>query len=153
MHKKALPAENERLSKQAWREAQDTLGLVPGIDDFAIKKGHTYNTGIHNLRGETMLDLLWPQARRPSCLCSSASQLSGAEPQSSCDGLGSGVSHVDQRMLPECHPHCGSISCSRLCHWKCPGGPQVGSADHVSQGQGDFENSPSTACLKRTRFS
>lgn len=28
-----------------------------GIDDFAIKKGHTYNTGIHNLRGETMLDL------------------------------------------------------------------------------------------------
>nr|WP_272595524.1 transposase [Paenibacillus apiarius] len=32
--------------------------MVLGIDDFAIKKGHTYNTGIHNLRGETMLDLL-----------------------------------------------------------------------------------------------
>lgn len=29
-----------------------------GIDDFAIKKGRTYNTGIHDLRGETMLDLL-----------------------------------------------------------------------------------------------
>lgn len=29
-----------------------------GIDDFAIKKGHTYNTGIHNLKDETMLDLL-----------------------------------------------------------------------------------------------
>ncbi len=40
------------------REAGDTSGLVLGIDDFAIKKGHTYNTGIHNLRSETMLDLL-----------------------------------------------------------------------------------------------
>lgn len=33
-------------------------GMVIGVDDFAIKKGHTYNTGIHNLKGETMLDLL-----------------------------------------------------------------------------------------------
>ncbi|WP_207637184.1 transposase, partial [Ruminiclostridium papyrosolvens] len=32
--------------------------LVLGVDDFAIKKGHTYNTGIHNLKGEAMLDLL-----------------------------------------------------------------------------------------------
>ncbi|MCM3342047.1 transposase [Paenibacillus sp. MER TA 81-3] len=32
--------------------------LVLGIDDFAIRKGHTYNTGIHNLRGETLLDIL-----------------------------------------------------------------------------------------------
>lgn len=31
-----------------------TSDLVLAIDDFAIKKGHTYNT----LRGETMLDLL-----------------------------------------------------------------------------------------------
>nr|WP_252508886.1 transposase [Paenibacillus peoriae] len=29
-----------------------------GVDDFAIKKGHIYNTNIHNLRGEAMLDLL-----------------------------------------------------------------------------------------------
>ena len=58
MHQEALPAESQRLSKQAWREAQNTSGLVLGIDDFAMKKGHTYNTGIHNLRGETMLDLL-----------------------------------------------------------------------------------------------
>ncbi|MEC0373694.1 ISL3 family transposase [Paenibacillus chibensis] len=58
MHQEALPAENERLLEQAWRQAKDTPELVLGIDDFAIKKGHTYNTGIHDLRGETMLDLL-----------------------------------------------------------------------------------------------
>jgi len=58
MHQDALPIESDRLVEQAWREAKDTPGLVLGIDDFAIKKGHTYNTGIHNLRGETMLDLL-----------------------------------------------------------------------------------------------
>nr|WP_052409942.1 transposase [Paenibacillus durus] len=58
MHQEAIPTENERLTKQARNEAKDTTGLVLGIDDFAIKKGHTYNMGIHNLRGETMLDLL-----------------------------------------------------------------------------------------------
>ncbi|WP_198023099.1 transposase, partial [Paenibacillus zanthoxyli] len=58
MHQEALPAQSERLVEQAWRKAKITEGLVLGIDDFAIKKGHTYNTGIHNLRGETMLDLL-----------------------------------------------------------------------------------------------
>ncbi|MEK3669269.1 transposase [Paenibacillus sp. FSL R10-2771] len=58
MHQEALPAENDRLLKQAWCQAKDTPELVLGIDDFAIKKGHTYNTGIHDLRGETMLDLL-----------------------------------------------------------------------------------------------
>ncbi|OXM13377.1 ISL3 family transposase [Paenibacillus herberti] len=58
MHQDAIPAESERLVQQAWNEAKQMEGLVLGIDDFAIKKGHTYNTGIHNLRGETMLDLL-----------------------------------------------------------------------------------------------
>jgi transposase len=58
MHQEALPAESERLSKQAWHEAEHMSGLVLGVDDFAIKKGHTYNTGIHNLRGETLLDVL-----------------------------------------------------------------------------------------------
>jgi len=32
--------------------------LVLGIDDFAIKKGHTYNTGIHDLKGGTLLDIM-----------------------------------------------------------------------------------------------
>ncbi|MEK3795551.1 transposase [Paenibacillus sp. FSL R7-0204] len=58
MHQEALPAESERLLKQAWCQAKDTPELVLSIDDFAIKKGHTYNTGIYDLRGETMLDLL-----------------------------------------------------------------------------------------------
>jgi transposase len=58
MHQDALPAVSERLTAQAWQEAQVSSSLVLGVDDFAIKKGHTYNTGIHNLRGETMLDLL-----------------------------------------------------------------------------------------------
>lgn len=38
--------------------AKESSGLVLGVDDFANKKGHTYNTGIHDLKGETMLDLL-----------------------------------------------------------------------------------------------
>lgn len=58
MHQKALVAESERLAEQAWREAKKMEYLVLGIDDFAIKKGHTYNTGFHNMRGDTMLDLL-----------------------------------------------------------------------------------------------
>src|SRR4051812_22654876 len=29
-----------------------------GIDDFAIRKGHTYNTGLHDLRGNTLLDVI-----------------------------------------------------------------------------------------------
>lgn len=58
MHNKIVPMLCEQLTGQAWDEAQATNDLVLGIDDFAIKKGHTYNTGIHNLKGETMLDLL-----------------------------------------------------------------------------------------------
>lgn len=58
MHQEALPIECARIHEQAWNEAKTTTSLVLGIDDFAIKKGHTYNTGIHNLRGEVMLDLL-----------------------------------------------------------------------------------------------
>ena len=58
MHNEAVPAECERIYERVWEEAKETTELVLGIDDFAIKKGHTYNTGIHNLKGETMLDLL-----------------------------------------------------------------------------------------------
>ncbi|OAB41860.1 hypothetical protein PGLA_14785 [Paenibacillus glacialis] len=58
MYSDAIPVECERLSEQAWMQAIQSNGLVVGVDDFAIKKGHNYNTGIHDLRGETMLDLL-----------------------------------------------------------------------------------------------
>lgn len=27
------------------------------MDDFAIRKGHTYNTGIHDLKNNTLLDI------------------------------------------------------------------------------------------------
>jgi transposase len=58
MHNDAVPVESKRIYEQVWEEAKATTELVLGVDDFAIKKGHTYNTGIHNLKGETMLDLL-----------------------------------------------------------------------------------------------
>jgi len=58
IHYEAVPAEGERIYKQVWEEAKATPDLVLGVDDFASKKGHSYNTGIHNLKGETMLDLL-----------------------------------------------------------------------------------------------
>lgn len=58
MHSAAIPFESKRLSEQAWQQAEQSSGLVLGVDDFAIKKGHRYNTGIHDLKGGTMLDLL-----------------------------------------------------------------------------------------------
>lgn len=58
MHNEAVPDVCDALYEQAWEEAKGTCELVLGVDDFAMKKGHTYNTGIHNLKGETMLDLL-----------------------------------------------------------------------------------------------
>lgn len=58
MHNKTVPVLCGQLTDQAWEEAQGATDLVLGIDGFAIKKGHTYNTRIHNLKGETMLDLL-----------------------------------------------------------------------------------------------
>jgi transposase len=54
MHNEAIPDVSERMYEQVWTEAEG----MPDVDDFAIKKGHTYNTGIHNLKGETMPDLL-----------------------------------------------------------------------------------------------
>jgi transposase len=37
--------------------AQQSAKLILGIDDFAIRKGHNYNTGIHDLRGENLIGL------------------------------------------------------------------------------------------------
>ncbi|MFK4435524.1 ISL3 family transposase [Paenibacillus sp. RC21] len=53
-----LALASERLQERVWQDAACTSKLVLGVDDFAIRKGHTYNTGIHNLRGEALLDIL-----------------------------------------------------------------------------------------------
>lgn len=58
MHNAAVPLESERLSEQAWKQAEESNGLVLDVDNFAIKKGHSYNTGIHDLKGGTLLDIL-----------------------------------------------------------------------------------------------
>jgi transposase len=58
MYDEVVPIGSERIYEQVWEDAKGTTDLVLSVDDFAIKKGHTYNTGIHNLKGETMLDLL-----------------------------------------------------------------------------------------------
>lgn len=42
----------------ALKQAQASTKLILGIDDFAIRKGHNYNTGIHDLRGETFLAII-----------------------------------------------------------------------------------------------
>ena len=49
--KPQICAETLELSK-------NTEKLIIGIDDFAIRKGHSYNTGIHDLRNETLLHLV-----------------------------------------------------------------------------------------------
>ena len=37
--------------------AEESTKLILGIDDFAIRKGHNYNTGIHDLRGENLIGI------------------------------------------------------------------------------------------------
>lgn len=47
-----------QIQEKVILESHNTNKLVLGIDDFAIKKGHTYNTGIHDLRNGTLLEII-----------------------------------------------------------------------------------------------
>ncbi len=38
-------------------QVEQSSKLILGIDDFAIRKGHNYNTGIHDLRGESFIGI------------------------------------------------------------------------------------------------
>ena len=47
----------QKTEAQAQEQAQKSKKLILGVDDFSIRKGHNYNTGIHDLRGESLLGI------------------------------------------------------------------------------------------------
>ena len=46
------------IQRKVIAAAQGSTRLILGIDDFAIRKGHTYNTGFHDLRNGSLLTLV-----------------------------------------------------------------------------------------------
>lgn len=57
-YKNGLCVERTQTQATCIQDAIERNTLVLGIDDFAIRKGHTYNTGLHDLKGGTMLDII-----------------------------------------------------------------------------------------------
>src|SRR5690606_10408207 len=58
MYKNWMDEDTPRVQQECLAEAKERKQLVLGIDDFAIRKGHTYNTGLHDLKGGTFLDII-----------------------------------------------------------------------------------------------
>jgi transposase len=58
MFKKYLDDITPKISNLVLSASKQTEKLVIGLDDFVIRKGHTYNTGIHDLRNETLLHII-----------------------------------------------------------------------------------------------
>ena len=46
------------IQRKVIAAAQGSTRLILGIDDFVIRKGHTYNTGFHDLRNGNLLTLV-----------------------------------------------------------------------------------------------
>nr|WP_240613569.1 hypothetical protein [Pueribacillus theae] len=46
-----LELESERIQEKSLKDAASRDLLVLGIDNFATRKGHKYNTGLHDLKG------------------------------------------------------------------------------------------------------
>jgi transposase len=55
--KEAVLVIAQHTKEQAQSQAQESKKLILGVDDFSIRKGHNYNTGIHDLRGENLLGI------------------------------------------------------------------------------------------------
>lgn len=53
-----METESERVQQVCQEQAETSKNLVLGIDDFAIRKGHSYNTGLHDLRNNTFLEVI-----------------------------------------------------------------------------------------------
>ncbi|WP_121639588.1 transposase [Virgibacillus sp. Bac330] len=53
-----LHEKSQEVHEKAYQETVERENLVLGIDDFAIRKGHIYNTGLHDLKGRRFLDII-----------------------------------------------------------------------------------------------
>ena len=58
VYKRWMDTESPHVQVVCKQQASESKKLVLGMDDFSIRKGHTYNTGLHDLRNGTLLDIL-----------------------------------------------------------------------------------------------